>query len=576
MKSLSARSFFCFILVVSILAGFTGAYALPDSTLHIKILAINDFHGRLPAGRMVGNRPAGGAAVLASYLKAAERGIERNTLIVHAGDEVGASSPVSALLKDEPSIMFMNMLANKYCRYEEGPDIMPASKSPGLFADPRCNMAATIGNHEFDKGVDEMMRLIFGGNHPDGPFLEDPWRGALFPYVVSNVVDTKTGKHILPPYVIRQVNGFQIAFIGAVLKGTPGIVTPSAVKGLTFLDEAESINKCIPELRAKHVSAVIVLIHQGGHQEAYSGPTLPEETVDGPIADIVSRLDDEVDVVISGHTHQFSNAFLKNKHGKKVLLTQAYAYGTAYADIDLEIDRATRKIVRKSASIVTTYADAGPGLTPDPAVSKLVAAAEAKVGPLIHQVVGRAAEDITGEQNSSGESALGDLIADAQRSAVGADFAFTNPGGIRNDIRAGAVTWGALFDVQPFNNYLVKMNLTGRQIYDLLNQQWQQGSDGSHPRMLQISGLAYTWDSTRPAGSRIVKIFRNGIPISPAGEYKIVVNSFLAGGGDGFKLLGNRTGHAAGTVDLDALTDYIRNLPQPFSAHINGRITRVK
>ena len=570
------RSFVSFILLVSILAGFTGAYALPDSTLHIKILAINDFHGRLPAGRMVGNRPAGGAAVLASYLKAAERSIESNTLIVHAGDQVGASSPVSALLKDEPSIMFMNMLANKYCRYKEGLAIMAASKSPDLFADPRCNMAATIGNHEFDKGVDEMMRLIFGGTHPDGPFLEDPWRGALFPYVVSNVVDTKTGRHILPPYVIREVNGVQIAFIGAVLKGTPGIVTPTAVKGLTFLDEAESINKCIPELKAKHVSAVIVLIHQGGRQEAYNGPTLPEENVDGPITDIVSRLDDGVDVVISGHTHKFSNAFLKNKHGKEVLLTQAYAYGTAYADIDLEVDRATRKIVRKSASIVTTYADAGPGLTPDPAVSKLVAAAEAKVGPLIHQVIGQAAADITGEQNSSGESALGDLIADAQRSVVGVDFAFTNPGGIRNDIQAGAVTWGTLFDVQPFNNYLVKMNLTGRQIYDLLNQQWQQGSDGLHPRMLQISGLAYTWDSTRPAGSRIVKIFRNGIPISPAAEYTIVVNSFLAGGGDDFKLLANRTGHTAGTVDLDALIDYIRKLPQPFSAHINGRITRVK
>src|SRR5208337_2560505 len=147
-------SFFkTFILLVAILSGFTGAYAFPDSNIHIKILAINDFHGRLPAGRMIGNRPVGGAAVLASYLKAAEQGIEHDTLIVHAGDQVGASSPVSGLLKDEPSIMFMNTLANKYCR-------------PGLFGDPRCNMAATIGNHEFDKGVDEMMRLLFGGNHP--------------------------------------------------------------------------------------------------------------------------------------------------------------------------------------------------------------------------------------------------------------------------------------------------------------------------------------------------------------------------------------------------------------------------
>lgn len=557
------RSFVSFILLAAILTGISGAYALPDSNIHVKILAINDFHGRLPAGRMIGNRPVGGAAVLASYLKAAERGKEHDTLIVHAGDQVGASSPVSGLLKDEPSIMFMNTLANKYCR-------------PGLLGDPRCNMAATIGNHEFDKGVDEMMRLIFGGNHPDGPFLEKPWRGALFPYAVSNVVYAKNGKHILPPYVIKKVNGLEIAFIGAVLKDTPGIVTPSAVKGLTFLDEAQSINKCIPELRAKHVSAIVVLIHQGGYQTSYQGATLQGQNVDGPIADIVSRLDDKVDVVISGHTHTFINALLKNRHGKDILVTQAYAYGTAYADIDLEMDRTTKNIVRKSASIVTTYADAGPGLTPDPEVSKLVAAAETKVGPLILRVIGRAATDIKGEQNSAGESALGNLIADAQKSAFTADFAFTNPGGIRNDINAGAVTWGALYEVQPFSNDLVKMNLTGRQIYDLLNQQWQQGPDESHPRMLQISGLSYIWDSTLPSGSRIVSIFRNGIPIDPAAEYTVAVNSFLAGGGDGFNVLTTGTNRAAGPVDLDALIAYIRKLPQPFSAQINGRITRLK
>ncbi len=564
------------ILFAAILAGLTRAYALPDSNIHIKILAINDFHGRLSAGRMIGNRPVGGAAVLASYLKAAERGIEHNTLIVHAGDQVGASSPVSALLKDEPSITFMNMLANKYCRYKDGLDLLSASRSPDLFRDPRCNMAATVGNHEFDKGVEEMMRLIFGGNNADGPFLEDPWRGALFPYVVSNVVYAKSGRHILPPYVIKNVNGLQIAFIGAVLKGTPGIVTPSAVKGLTFLDEAESINKCIPELRAKHVSAVIVLIHQGGCQTPYQGATLQGKNVDGPIVDIVSRLDDKVDVVISGHTHTFINALLKNRRGKDILVTQAYSYGASYADIDLEMDRASKNIVRKSASIVTAYADAGPGLSPDPEVSKLVAAAEIKVGPLIHQVVGRAAADITGEQNSAGESALGNLIADAQRSAFAADIAFTNPGGIRNDIHSGAVTWGALYDVQPFNNCLIKMNLTGRQIYDLLNQQWQKGTDESHQRMLQISGLAYIWDSTLPAGSRIVKIFRNGIPIDPSAEYSVVVNSFLAGGGDGFNVFTNGTGRSTGPVDLDALIAYVRKLPQPLSAQINGRITRRK
>ncbi len=580
------RSFALFILSLTLLASPAGSFAVsdddpsirvaaerrvcwnddhltsvttPGQLIHIKILAINDFHGHLSAGQTAGKRPVGGAAALVSYLKKAEQGIEDKTIIVHAGDHVGASPPVSALLKDEPSIMFMNTLANKYCVRSSG--------------DPRCNMAATLGNHEFDKGLHEMRRLIFGGNHPDGPFLENPWRGALFPYVSSNVVDTKTGKPVMPPYVIKDVGGMRIAFIGAVLKDTPSLVTASALAGLTFLDEADSINKYIPELMAKHVDAVIALIHQGGYQASYQGATLPGKTVEGPISDIVSRLDDKVDIVISGHTHSFINALLKNRRGKDILVTQAFSYGTAFADIDMDMDRTTKTIIRKSASIITIYDDAGPGLTPDAAVSKLVAAAEAKVGPVIHRIIGRAATDISSVQNSAGESALGNLIADAQRLAFGADFSFTNPGGIRSDIHEGPATWGQLYTVQPFSNYLVKMKLTGRQIYDLLNQQWL---NQPHPRMLQVSGLTYTWDEMRPACNRVVEIRRNGRLIKPASVYTVVVNSFLAGGGDNFKVLTAGTDRITGAVDLDALIAYIWKLPQPFSAQIEGRIKRTR
>lgn len=537
------------------------AYAAADDpVIHIKVLAINDFHGHLSEGRMVGNRPTGGAAVLASYLKAAERGIEYRTIIVHAGDHVGASPPVSAQLYDEPSIMFMNTLANKYC------------SGRGHSGD-KCNLAGTLGNHEFDKGAAEMMRLIYGGNRPDGPFLENPWRGALFPYVVSNVVDEKTGKNLLPPYLIKNINGVRIAIIGAVLKDTPSIVSASAVKGLAFLDEADSINKYVPELMARRVEAIIVLIHQGGYQTSYRGPTAPGKTVEGPITDIVARLDDRIDVVISGHTHSFINALIKNRHGKDILVTQAFSYGTAYADIDLDIDRNTKRIIRKSASIVTTYDDAGPGLTPDPAVSKLVAAAEAKVGPLVHRIIGQAVAEISAAQNSAGESALGDLIADAQRAAFPADFAFTNPGGIRADIKSGPLTWGALYAVQPFKNYLVRMKLTGSQIYELLNEQWL---DQPQQRMLQVSGLTYSWDYSRPAHNRVIEIRRNGKPINPALSYTVVVNSFLAGGGDNFRVLTKGTDQATGPVDLDALETYIQKLPQPFSAQTDGRINLKK
>ena len=545
----------------------------PESWIKVNILAINDFHGYLQTGRRVGNRPVGGAAVLAAYLKTAQLGAEEYSFIVHAGDHVGASPPASALLQDETAIMFMNLLANKYC-YDDDHRYNGSRKNHhyrGYRLDPRCNIVTTVGNHEFDEGVNEMLRLIYGGNHINGPFLEDPYSGAAFPYVAANVVDAQSGKLILPPYVIKKINGMPIAFIGAVLKETPSIVTASGVAGVRFLDEAEAINSYIPELRAKHVRSIIVLIHQGGRQTTYQGTTISTGTVTGPIVDIVSRLDDEIDVVITGHVHSFTNAILRNHNGKEILVTQAFSYGTAYADIDLEIDPATKDIVTKSAAIITTYADEWPGLVPDYEAAQLVAAAEAKVAHLVNRVIGVAAVEILKAQNPAGESALGNLIADAQRAAMGTDFAFMNPGGIRADVLSGQVTWGELFTVQPFSNYLIKMDLTGKQIYDLLNQQW---INQPYPRILQVSGLTYTWDNSLPVGNRIVEVRKDGIPINPSAVYTITVNSFLAGGGDNFTVLTQGVNQVVGPVDLEALITYIQGLPQPFSAQIDGRIIR--
>lgn len=525
--------------------------ANPESWLAVKILAFNDFHGQLSAGRRVGTRPVGGAAVLASYLNAA-RLKQEDALIVHAGDHVGASPPSSALLQDEPSISVLNLLGNEYC-------------SDADRLNPRCNLVGTVGNHEFDEGRDELFRLLHGGNHPAGPFLEDPYLGARFPYVSANVVDAATGRPILPPYVIKVVRGMPIAFIGAVLKETPTIVTPSGVAGLAFLDEADAVNRYLPELTARGVRAVVVLIHQGGRQ-------MPDRSVTGPLGDIVSRLGDEVDVVVSGHAHAFTNTVLRNHQGKEILVTQAFSSGTAYAEIDLAIDPATRDIVEKSAAIVTTYVDAGPGLAPDPRVAELVARAEALVAPLVDRVVGEAAADIVRAQNAAGESPLGNLIADAQRAAMGTDLAVMNPGGIRADVFAGPVTWGELFTVQPFGNSLVKMDLTGVQIYELLNQQWL---NQPFPRLLQIAGFSYTWDGARPVGDRIVEVRRGGAAIDPSAVYTLTANSFLAAGGDNFTVLTLGTGRVGGPIDLDALVDYLGVLPQPFAAAVEGRITRL-
>ena len=540
-----------------------------DPVVNIKLLGINDFHGQLSV-RAVGARPAGGAAVLASYLHAAAESAQDGAFIIHAGDHVGASPPNSALLQDEPAIAFLNSLANEHCREDRAPHFhIEANRAD------RCNVIGTFGNHEFDEGIDEALRLVQGGNHERGPFLAKRWRGAKFPYVSSNVIWSATGRTILPPYVIQTVAGnVRIGVIGAVLKETPTIVTPTGIAGLTFLDEADAINQQVRALKHQGVSTIVVTIHQGLRQTSYEGPTDAEITnLQGPIVDIVKKLDSEVDVVISGHAHGFSNALVANAKGKQLLLTQAFSASTAYGDIDLAISRRSGDVVEKSAAIVTTWADEGPGLNPDARVAKIVAAADAQVAPLVNRVVGVASAAITRAENSAGESSLGNLIADAQRAATSVQFAFMNPGGIRDDLAAGEVTWGEVFGIQPFANDLVSMDLTGAQIDTLLEQQWVGQTT---PRILKTSGLRYSWDASRAVGDRVSNIVdANAQPLDPATTYRVTVNSFIAAGGDNFLVLNAGTNRVVGPVDLDALVDYVESLPQPFNALTEGRILRV-
>jgi 5'-nucleotidase len=534
--------------------------------LKVKILGFNDFHGQLSTGKLVASRPVGSAGVLTSYLKTAQGGIEDQTVIVHAGDHVGASPAASALLQDEPSIQWLNLLANASCTYADK-------------ANPACNVVGTPGNHEFDEGKSELLRLLNGGNHVSGPFLEDPFKGARFPYVSANVVDEVTNRPILPPYVIKRVQGVPIAFVGAVLEATPTIVTPSGVAGLKFLDEADAANSYVPELAALGVKAMVLLIHQGGSQSSYTTATnvaLTSSALNGAdIANVVSRLDSEFDVVVSGHSHSFTNLLLSNSLGKKILVTQAFSAGTAYGDIDLTIDPVGKDVVTKSAKIVTTFADVAPGTTPDPAAAALTAAAEAKVAPLVSQVVGFSPVSYTRSQTAAGESQLGNIIADAQNLAEGTQFAFMNPGGIRADLvvpaGGGNITWNDVFTIQPFGNTLVKMNLTGAQIKALLEQQWQPTAT----RFLQISGLGYTWDAALPIGSRIVEVHdAAGVALNPVALYSITCNNFLAGGGDGFTTFVDGTNQVGGPIDLDALIEYLEH-HNPLPAPSTGRIVRL-
>jgi 5'-nucleotidase len=521
-------------------------------TVHLRLLAFNDFHGNLQSPTVSSARPVGGAAALAAYLKALQLADPNRTLIVHAGDQLGASPPITALLHNEPAIEFLNLLANRHCRYGSAMRFFDAAHWQRDFN--RCNVIGTLGNHEFDAGPDEIRRLLGGGNAPGGPFLENPYRGSQVPYVCANVLDRRTGKLLLPPYAVVMLGGIPVGVIGAVLRDTPSIVPAWAVADLQFLDEADAINQAALELKRHGVHVLIVLIHQGLE------PVPGADGYDwrGPLRNILARLDQDIDVVVSGHTHNFTNALLPGRGAAPVLVTQAYSYGVALAQIDLRVDRATREVVAKSALIVPTWADAPPGLPGDPAARRLTAAAQKLVAASVGRVVGTLALPMTRAVTAGGESTLGDLVADAQRAATHADIALMNPGGLRSDLRAGPVTWGDVLTLHPFANRLITLDMTGAQLLAVLEQQWPLEGDAS-PRILKTSGLYYSWDPARPSGARIVQACDATYQsLDPARHYRVTVNDFLANGGDDFTLFKQFGSGDSGPLDREALSQYLQ------------------
>jgi 5'-nucleotidase len=536
-----------------------GATANPDRQVRIKLLGFNDFHGQVSGGIDVDGRTAGGAPVLAAYLKKAMAGHENSTVVVHAGDLVGASPPPSALLKDEPSIAFLNLLTNTHCT-------RPVASSTA------CNVVAAMGNHELDEGVDELRRLLFGGNSADGPFLERPYTGARFPVLGANVLDAVTGRPLLPSHVIVTVNGVRIGFIGAMLQGAARYLLPSGIRGIRFAPVEPRVKATVEDLKAEGIHAIVLVMHEGGHQRfpalAACGPIQSS----GPIVDIVRTLDGEVDVVVSGHTHSPLNIHIPNHAGRPTLVTQAFKSGSAFADIDLVVDSDTGDIVGTSSKIVTTWADEGPGLTPDvPSLSLATAAADA-VRDRSERIITEASKNIERAPAPDGQSLLGNLIADAQRTVSGTDIAFVNPAWIRTDIEAGPVTWGDLFAVQPFENRLMILEMNGRQIKSALNQ---QRISFSHSRTLAVSGLTYTWDASRPTTGRVVDVTVKDLPLDPQATYTVTVNEFLAEGGEDFSVFTKAAHIGKGMLDIEALAEYLSRLEKPLAPALDGRIRQV-
>jgi 5'-nucleotidase len=538
-------------------AAIPPAFAESAAPVDLRILAINDFHGYLrpPSGGIRISDPddktrkiavpAGGAEHMATLVRELRDG-RKNTIFVAAGDLIGASPLLSAMFHDEPTVESLSMMGLEL---------------------------ASVGNHEFDEGKDELKRMQNGGCHPvDGCQGPDPFPGAKFHYLAASTFEKDTGKTIFPPYEIREFDGIPVGFIGLTLKGTPDIISPTSAAGLEFKDEAETVNASVAELKARGVEAIVVLIHEGGFP---TGDYNECPGISGAIVEITKKFDPAVDVVVSGHTHQ---AYVCQIDGR--LVTSGDKYGTLVTAIDLKLDPKSRDVISAKADNVIVRSN---NLPKDAQQTALIEAYDKLSAPIANRRAGSIIETLSRVPGEAGESTLGDIIADAQLAATKADanggavIAFTNPGGIRADIvrkEDGAVTYAELFASQPFRNQLVTLSLTGRQIRNMLEQQWL---DPRRPRVLQVSkGFHYAWDAAKPYGEHVVaaSISLNGEPVDPLKSYRVTVNNYLSVGGDGFTALKEGTAPQFGVFDADALYAYFQaNSPiAPVAADRIGRL----
>lgn len=552
----------------------------PGRYQDVQLLSFNDLHGNLEpptgsSGRVTELQhdgttktiDAGGVEYLATHLRQAREG-EKYSITAAGGDMVGASPLISGLFHDEPTIEALNKL-----------DLDVTS----------------VGNHEFDEGAKELGRLQNGGCHPkDGCYTDERFQGADFPYLAANVLDEKTKKPILKPYWVWKKNGVKVGFIGVTLEGTPDIVSAEGVKGLSFKDEVETINKYAKVLQRQGVKSIVALIHEGGFPASTSynydcDSPGAGDGISGPIVDIAKNVTPQVDALVTGHTHSAYVCSIADPAGKPRMVTSAASFGRLYTDTTLTYDRRTGDIARtavKSANRVVTR-----DVPKAPDMTELISKWNTLAAPIGNKPIGYISGDIG---NTGTESPLGDLIADAQL-AHGkqldpeTDLALMNPGGIRAPLTYaakagegdGVVTYAEGFTVQPFANTVNLQDFTGAQLIQVLKEQ-VTGPNAAAPKVLQVSsGLTYTLDLTKSGADRVVtdSIKLNGSAIDPAATYRVATNSFLAGGGDGFPTLGQGTNDVVGADDLTALEQYLTansSATSPIAPPKADRITIVK
>ena len=539
--------------------------------INISILAFNDLHGHLePPGLSVRERidgnltevPAGGAAYLAAAIQHYKK-LNPLHAVVSAGDMIGATPLTSALFLDEPTIEAVNAMGIDF---------------------------NAVGNHEFDKGTPELMRMRRGGceklTRIEPCQVNPQFPGANFEFLAANVMKLDN-QSLFPAYGIKAFKQgnqvVKVGFVGMTLKGTPNMVTPEGIQGLRFEDEAATANALVPFFKAQGISVLVLVIHEGGvTQGDPNDASCPG--LSGDIVPILNKLDTSFDVVVSGHTHRaYACDYKRINPSKPFLLTSAGQYGTFLTHIQLSIDPVSKKVHHKTAHNVVvqseTFVNAS-GIQVQPSASLPFFGKQMDVEKIVNEyrmasqlqvmkVVSHLSTSITRKSSPSGESALGNLIADAQWTSTASadrgrsDFALMNPGGVRADILiqpgGGTVNFGQLFKVQPFGNTMVVKRMTGQQVKDLLEHQF---ANLDRPKVLFPSeSLQYEVDLRQSKGQRVVNIQIAQKPLELTHAYHVTMNSFLASGGDGFSQFKQAPTVSGGELDVDALSAYLRQHP---------------
>ncbi|UOQ50106.1 5'-nucleotidase C-terminal domain-containing protein [Gracilibacillus caseinilyticus] len=492
--------------------GYTAAGGTdPDSEmLEVQLLSMNDLHGKIDQEYTLnldgGDAIYGRMDYTASAIKEREQENE-NTLLVHAGDMIGGSSPVSALLQDEPTVEIMN---------EMGFDV------------------GTLGNHEYDEGLGELNRMIDGGDHPEGLGTEG-YGGMNFDMICANCMEEDTGETFLPPYVIKEVDGVEIGFVGVNTQETMNMVMPSSLENVAFTDETEAVNDAVEELQEQGVESIVVLAHMSATQSGAAAS--------GAAADLAKGVNDAVDIIFAAHNHQVVDGVVDNKW-----IIQASEYGKAFADVDLQIDRETKDIEEVEAEVVFVKQE---DYQPDPAVKDILDRYQSEVETIINEEIGYNGQELTGQYTNDGDHGLGNLIADGMKWAMDADFAMHNGGGIRDSLDVGPITWGEVFNILPFANTLMSVDIKGKDLIPILNNNLSSyGSDYS------VSGLHYTYNYDY---QHVVDItLPDGTPIDPEATYTLATNNYIGTQDGPIKNLG--TNVQMGPVDVDAAVDYLKHL----------------